>query len=248
MGQLIQALLNLQAVESDLAHVKGKLRLRQRAVTSQENHIVKLRSDWDSLHNQANERKMAADGLELELKTREEQVTKLRKDLNTAKTNKEYASILTQINTIKADNSKVEEETLKIMQEIDGIKTESDQIKQQLEEEEKRLEEIRKQSDEEIEKLSTMMAELEAKRSEAAKDVPAKELTVFKRMAEQYSGDAMAVIEEHGKRPPFSYICGGCFMSLNAEHANALSSRDEIRNCDNCGRILYLVEQEKTKA
>ena len=37
-------------------------------------------------------------------------------------------------------------------------------------------------------------------------------------------------------------------MSLNAEHANALSSRDEIRNCDNCGRILYLVEQEKTKA
>jgi predicted nucleic acid-binding Zn-ribbon protein len=29
-------------------------------------------------------------------------------------------------------------------------------------------------------------------------------------------------------------------MTLNAEHANALRVRDEIRKCDNCGRILYL--------
>jgi predicted nucleic acid-binding Zn-ribbon protein len=38
-------------------------------------------------------------------------------------------------------------------------------------------------------------------------------------------------------------------MSLNAEHANALATRDEIRTCDNCGRILYLeLKAEKAKA
>ena len=36
-------------------------------------------------------------------------------------------------------------------------------------------------------------------------------------------------------------------MSLNAEHANALRVRDEIRTCDNCKRILYL-EPEAEKA
>ena len=55
----------------------------------------------------------------------------------------------------------------------------------------------------------------------------------------------MAPIEIEGTKPPHSYVCGGCFMSLNAEHANALRSRDEVRTCDSCGRILYLeVKQE----
>jgi predicted nucleic acid-binding Zn-ribbon protein len=59
----------------------------------------------------------------------------------------------------------------------------------------------------------------------------------------------MAAIEIHGKRPPHDYVCGGCYMSLNAEHVNALRTRDEIRTCDNCGRILYLeAEAEKSAA
>jgi len=38
-------------------------------------------------------------------------------------------------------------------------------------------------------------------------------------------------------------VCGGCYMSLNAEHANVLRTRDEIRTCDNCKRILYMEAQ-----
>jgi predicted nucleic acid-binding Zn-ribbon protein len=55
----------------------------------------------------------------------------------------------------------------------------------------------------------------------------------------------MAKIEFHGKKPPYEYVCGGCYMSLTAEHANALRTRDELRFCDNCGRILYLEEEKQ---
>ena len=88
-----------------------------------------------------------------------------------------------------------------------------------------------------------MLEDLNAKRAEAAKDVPAPALAVFDRIAGNYDGDAMAAIEIQGAKPPHEYICGGCYMSLNAEHVNALRTRDEIRTCDNCGRILYLEPQ-----
>jgi predicted nucleic acid-binding Zn-ribbon protein len=35
-------------------------------------------------------------------------------------------------------------------------------------------------------------------------------------------------------------------MSLSAEHANALRVRDEIRTCNNCGRILYMEPNQPT--
>ena len=50
-------------------------------------------------------RRKEADSLALDLGQREEKVSSLRNVLNTARTNKEYAAILTQINTLKADKS-----------------------------------------------------------------------------------------------------------------------------------------------
>jgi predicted nucleic acid-binding Zn-ribbon protein len=92
-----------------------------------------------------------------------------------------------------------------------------------------------------------MMEDLTGKRAEAAKGVSQEYLAAFDRIAGNYEGDAMAAIEIHGKRPPQEFVCGGCFMALNAEHVNALRTRDEIRTCDNCGRILYLeVEAQKS--
>jgi predicted nucleic acid-binding Zn-ribbon protein len=186
------------------------------------------------------DRRKDADRLELDLRTKEEQVTKLRTALNLAKTNKEYAAILTQINTYKADNAKVEEQVLKIMTDVDAVKAQSDKIAVQVEAEEKRLAEIGQASGAEITKLTAMFDELTKQRETAAAAVPEEALNTFERIAERNDGDAMAVIEVHGRKPPYDYVCGGCYMSLNAEHANALRTRDEIRNCDNCGRILYL--------
>ena len=240
MGTMLSALLHLQSIERQLAHVRGRLRTRRNAVAAQEKKIEQARADYDALHAKSLTRRKDADGLELDLRQHEEQVEKLRNVLNTAKTNKEYAAVLTQINTLKADNAKVEEEVLKIMQEVDAIKAEAEKVKVTLEIEEKRLAEVQAASGAEIEKLTAMQDELAGQRATAAAAVPRDVLTTFERIASSNDGDAMAVIEVHGRKPPFEYVCGGCYMSLNAEHANALRSRDEIRTCDNCRRILYL--------
>jgi uncharacterized protein len=240
MGKMLAALLQVQSVERQLAHVRGRLRTRRSAVASQQRKIDSLSSDWKVLHEKSVTRRKDADRLELDLRTREAEVSKFRAALNTTKTNKDYAAILTQINTLKADNSKLEEQILKIMQEVDLLKIDSDKLQAQVQAEQARLAEIERLSGDEIKRLTVMMDDLTGKRAEAAKGVEPEYLNVFDRIAANYDGDAMAQIEIHGKRTPHDFVCGGCFMQLNAEHVNALRTRDEIRTCDNCGRILYL--------
>ncbi len=243
MGTMLSALLRLQAIERQVAHVRRRLKTRKNAVAAREQKIDQLRSDWDQLHAQSLEKRKQADQLELDLRVREQQVSKFRLALNTAKTNKEYAAILTQINTLKADNAALEEQALRLLQETDTVKADADKVQADIDAEEKRLEETNLTCGEDIRRLEAMLKELASKRTDAAGEVPADALAVFERIAENYDGEAMAMIEVHGKKPPHDYVCGGCFMSLSAEHTNALQSRDEIRRCDNCGRILYLEPQ-----
>jgi len=240
MGTMIAALLQLQSVEKQLTEVRNRLRTRKNAVAVQQRRIDELKSGSDALQEKSMNRRKDADRLELDLKVKEGEVSKYRSVLNTAKTNKEDAAILTQINTSKADNAKIEEEALKIIQEVDGYKAEREKIDAQMAAEAARLAEVKKNSDSEIARLEKMQAELDARRAEAAKHVPQEALAIFERVAPTFDGEAMAMIEVQGRKPPFDYVCGGCYMSLNAEHVNMLRTHDEIRRCDNCGRILYM--------
>lgn len=247
MGKLLNALLQLQSIERQIAQVRSRLRSRQNAVSSQQRKVDQLRSDLAAIQDQILHRRKQADSLELDLKTKEQEVSKFRAALNTAKTNKEYAAILTQINTSKADNAKLEEGVLKAMQEVDTQRADQAKVQLQIDAEQKRCDELAAANAGEIDRLTRMMEDLKAKRDAAAAEVPADQRKVFERIAEKNDGDAMAAVEIQGKKPPFEFVCGGCYMSLNAEHANALRTRDEIRMCDNCGRILYL-EPETAKS
>lgn len=240
MGKKLEALQNLQSIESQLAVVRRRLKSRRNAVALQKQRIERLRSDWEALHEKLMAKRMEADRLDVDLREKEELVTKRRGFLNTARTNKEYAAILTEMNTIKADNARIEEEALKALQDADVVHGEADQIQSEIDVQTQHLDEIQKSSEEEVVRLDAMQADLLKQRSEVVTEVDPEGLAIFERIVETYDGQAMAAIEIHGRKAPFSYVCGGCYMGLNAEHANALRVRDEIRTCDNCGRILCL--------
>ena len=244
MGKMLADLLHLQKIERRLTDVRKRLQRRKNAVSIQQKRIDQLQEELSVLRAKALERRKHADGLELDLKTREAQAARLRTALNTAKTNKEYAAILTQLNSLKADNAKLEEEILRIMQHVDAVQAEADAVVQNVRAEQQRLEEVTKTSAAEVDRLSAILAEQEQQRRAAAESIPPHVLAVFNRIAANYDGEAMAPIQRRGTKPPYTFTCGGCYMTLNAEHANALAVRDEIRTCDICGRVLFLQDLE----
>jgi predicted nucleic acid-binding Zn-ribbon protein len=239
MGPVLNGLTKLQSVENRLRAAKAKLARCRRNVIIQENQVRSFQNALEAKQEEIQLTKVQSDRLELELKTKDEEITKLRAYLNTAKTNKEYASVLTQLNTTKADNSKIETQILELLKDIEADEAECQSLQQQIDEQKQKLEQTRKETDTLATKYEAEIKEIQAEWDKQAKTIPAEPLEVFKRVAETYDGEALAVVEkQEGKTE--AYSCGGCFMGVIAESVNMLLSKDDIIRCPTCTRILVL--------
>jgi uncharacterized protein len=239
MGPTLLGLIKLQSVENRLRAVKSKLARCRRNVIIQENQVRSLQNAMEAKQEEIQLTKLQANRLELELKSRDETIAKYRGALNTAKTNKEYAAILSELNTNKADNSKIENQILDLMKATEADQNETVQIKQQIEEQKTKLEQVRKDSDAQAAKHEAELVTVQAEWEELAKSIMPDPLAAFKRVAETYDGEALANVEQQDPRSD-AYTCGGCFMGLTIETVNALMTKDEVIRCPSCSRILVL--------
>ena len=239
MGPVLNGLIKLQSVENRLRAAKSKLTRSRRNVIIQENVIRTLQNSLEAKKEDLLLSKVQADRLELELKTRDVSIAKLRASLNAAKTNKEYAAILTQLNTSRADNSKIETQILEMFKDLEADEAERSDLEKQVTEQKEKLEQIRKESELSAVKFQKEIEDIQHEWDSWAKEIPAEPLETFNRVAETYDGEALASIEGlgHGTGP---YSCGGCFMGITAENVNLLMTKDDIIRCPNCTRILYL--------
>ena len=245
MGPVLNGLIKLQSVENRLRVEKAKLTRCRRNVIIQENQIRTLQNALEAKKEEVQLSKIQFDRLELELKSRDEQIARLRAALNTAKTNKEYSAVLTQLNTTKADSSKVENQTLELMKDIEADEIERVEIQKQMDGQKQQLERIRTEAETLTRKYQTGIDKVQAEWDQVAQNIPEKPLEIFKRVTETYDGQAVAVIEQQSGKTG-AYSCGGCFMGLTAECVNLLMTKDDIIRCPNCTRILVLGDALRT--
>lgn len=243
MGPVLNGLIKLQRVENSLRAAKAKLSRCRRQVILQENQLRTLQSTIEAKREEILLTKVQADRLELELKSRDDTIAKYRTALNTAKTNKEYAAILTELNTNKADNSKIESQVLELMKNIEADEAECQQINIDIEQQKQKLNDLRKETKSQAVKYEAEIAEIQKLWDTAAEDVPAEPLSIFKRVAETYDGEALAQADAQDQKQAV-YTCGGCFMGVTVETANMLMTKDEIIRCPNCARILVIESLE----
>ena len=243
MGPILHGLINLQRVENRLRAVKTKLARCRRSVLFQENQLRTLQNGLEAKHEEIKMGRLQVDRLELELKIRDEQIAKLRNALNLARTNKEYSAVLTELNTNKADDSKLESQVLELMKNIEADQAACSQIQQQIDEQKVKLDQIRAEVESKAVELEKEIDQIQQEWEVAAQKVPPAALAIFKRVAETYDGEAMAEVEKASENAA-SFTCGGCFMGVPAEVVNILSAKDELIRCSNCTRILYLKNGE----
>jgi len=143
MGPVHAGLVKLQSVENRLRAAKAKLARCRRSVILQENQVRTQQNAFEAKKEEIQLTKLQLSRLELELRSREDQVARFRAALNSSKTNKEYAAVLTQLNTTRADNSKIETQVLELMKDIEVDEAQAREIQQQIEEQKKQLEATR---------------------------------------------------------------------------------------------------------
>ena len=182
--------------------------------------------------------------MELELEQRDENIARLRAHLNMAKTNKEYSAILTELNTSKADTSKIESQVLDPMKNIEADEAVCAELQKQIEEQKGGWKRFARMPRAKAVEYEAEIAAIQVEWDAAAKDVAPDVLEIFNRVADTYDGEALAVAGKQDERVDV-YSCGGCFMGVPAEVINRLMTKDEIIRCSSCTRILILPEDHE---
>ncbi len=239
MGPTLRALLDLQEIDLQIVEIRAQLRRRERLIATQEKKLETCRAELKSHEEQIRRAQAEFHAADVEVKARSGHIDKLREQLNSVRTNKEYAALLAQLNNEKADLSKFESRTLEMMQGVDSGQQTLASRRDQVAAEERRLHELQGDLATAQQTVSGRLGKLEAQRSAALAAVPPEVLQRLHKLSERHEGQILAeVICENARRGEFS--CGGCHMSLAAEVANALRVRDDVLCCPNCGRILYV--------
>ncbi len=239
MGALIGTLHGLYEIERELRNLQQRIAAKKRQANIQARRVAGVAGDLETKRDQLQHRQAETAEHDLEVNVFDEKIAKLRVALNQVKTNKEYQAVLADINTTKADSTKLEDRTLNLMEDVDTLTKAIGELETQHEAEQARLTSLRSACTAFEKEVADELAALEQKRDEAASDIPPTVRATFERVADNYDGEALAmVVQVHPKRLEFS--CGGCHMSVPLELVNALKSREDIQCCNVCGRILYV--------
>jgi predicted nucleic acid-binding Zn-ribbon protein len=239
MVSTLEALLELQDVELQIVDIRRQLAQKERLVRRQTAKLQAIRDKLAAEREIARRTQMEVDGLDLDLKTRTIQVNRLREQLNTVRTNKEYAAVLAQLNSQKADASQLENRALQMMEGLEAKRKSLAEREEEERAEAARLAELKTQADRVCNTFAEKLAALERRRKAATNGLGRDVIVLFERLSERYEGEVLARIERtHPRRDEFS--CGGCHMTLSAELANTLLVRDDVLTCHNCGRILHI--------
>ncbi|HEY2585719.1 MAG TPA: C4-type zinc ribbon domain-containing protein [Tepidisphaeraceae bacterium] len=241
MGPTNVALVKLFRADQALREAQARLDAAARNVRIQDRRVNDLSEKLKLAQARLKEQQAKAAGMDLDLKTRDAHIEKLRTQQQTAKNNKEYQAFLVEINTAKVDRNKVEDEAMKVLEAVERGQNEAGGLQAQLQAEQQKLQTLKQESGETVAKLQAEVDALRPARDEAANAVPPRARDAFERLGERYDGEAMSALAKPDRRRE-EYICTACNMSLVINVYNKLHSRDELVFCPSCGRVLYIPE------
>src|SRR5438552_8879244 len=128
MGPTNVALVNLFQADQKVRQAVARLDAATKDVRVQERRVNDLAENHRLGAAKLMESQSKAGQLELDLKSRDAHIDKLRTQQQNAKNNKEYQTFLIEINTEKVDRNKIEDELLKMMQQVEAAQKEQAEL------------------------------------------------------------------------------------------------------------------------
>lgn len=208
-----------------------------RQVRARESLTSKKQVEAEAEQQAVTDLKKASDERALQLKTNEMRLIDLRSKLNTASTNQEFDIIRGQIDADIAANGVLEDEILELFERVEGaqervkeIEAERDAAQQEHDRSVAEVAAVEPGLHEEREKLEQAISEAESGLNPEVAER-------YRRLVKAHGPDAMAVVIDGS--------CTSCSIKLSSQIVVELSL-EQIVCCNNCGRLLYLEEEQES--
>jgi uncharacterized protein len=214
----------LRRVQGELAHIEPERQaLKAKAAGTQ----ASLESAKLSGKQIESDRKR----LELDVEAKKSLIEKYANQQLQTRKNEEYRALAHEIETCKADITKLEDQQIVLMEQAESAQQNVAQASREADAARKLVEEQVAKLGEREQNLRKELAELESNREQLAAAVDEVARARYERLFKN-KGEHVIVGVEHG-------VCGGCHMKLPAQILVMCQQQQELVSCTHCGRILY---------
>ncbi len=231
MKEQIKGLVRLQAIETRINEIKQRLDdvgYKIRELDKQvESHEKRIEEDATALEVKKKEYRE----YDTEIQISQSMINKSREKMKVVKTNREYRSMLKEIDELKLKISTTEEQMLNNLVEIDrlekGIEAREKEFLLIGEEVIAEKAEVQSASAMDNERLVTLRQEWKNGCEEIKPDI----LVKFSRVNGKVFGAAVVPVQDA--------VCQGCHMNIPPQTYNEIQRCDSLKFCPHCERIVY---------
>jgi len=188
--------------------------------------------------------RLEADRFELELKAREEEREKIKRQMNAPKLgNREYEVLQESLASVLADINSLSDQALKGIDQATEAEATVVALKQQLESARKTYEDAKAELEGALSGVKSELEGRDEERKELLEGVNAEVLVIYERVRRKHP-EAMAHMDgsydRQAGRLGNDVHCSSCYMTVTANDAVQVIARKKIVQCKSCVRILYV--------
>jgi predicted nucleic acid-binding Zn-ribbon protein len=234
MKEQLDILVDLQKVETEVVIIKQKLSRVVTVLEGLDSRLYEFDSALKESEDRLSDMQKQYRQYESDVQENISRIKKSQEKLRSVKNNKEYQSILKEIEDIQTKNSLIEDEMIVCLDRMEVIeetlkvkKTEVEQVKVQVENEKAT---VKQDADQNGKRLAQLENEIEQISSRSDPEL----LKKYRLVKEQTKGIAIAAVN--------NAVCQGCNLNIPPQLYIELQRRDSLTFCPHCQRIIYWEE------
>ena len=226
----VKAAIRLQEVDNQAAALTKEVAALPKHITQIESKLAgsirRVEMDKAALLANGKERKR----LDGEIQVQHQKISKLRDQMLAAKNNEQYRAFQNEIEFCETEIRKHEDRVLELMSESEPLDKNVKAAESALAEEKRQVESEKAEAREKTSTDETVLAELQARRSEIVKEITPSVYNNYERLRKGRRGIAVAEVVD-GR-------CTACHIGVRPQFMQELRRGDKVMNCESCGRIL----------
>jgi len=231
LEQVVEKLWELQQIKSGIAAKDQQLTERPESFARIDDEYQAARSETERFETRRRALDLERRGIEGELQTVQEILTKYQGQLMKVKNQQQYAAAWKEIDTTRKKIKELEDEDLRILTEIEEIDGQLKELSESHADLEASWTEAHGLWQESLSGLRDEIAGLKERATLVEGQIPEKWRRQFYRIFEQRHGVAVVAVENGA--------CGGCRVRIRP-HVDQRLKRGEVIPCEGCHRISYL--------
>ena len=231
MNEDIKQLTELQVIDLEISMFDAEIKAEEEALAKSEEAFNERQASIIELKEKIEAAEAQIRALEAELSDETNRIKERQSKMMQVQTNREYQSLLKEIEDGKKNMKEKEEEIIRITETCEANRKIMAEQEDLTSKEQEDLEGESAKATKQSAKIERKKKKFVKQREAMAKDIDTSVLRKYDMLRTRRNGKAVVGV--------IKGVCQGCFMSIPPQHFNNILKGDKMLDCPTCQRILF---------